>query len=437
MVRDLHAAGLAVILDVVYNHTGEGDHEGPTLSFRGLDDGASYRSDPADRRRFDDVTGTGNTLDMRQPAMRELVLASLRYWLTEMHVDGFRFDLAVALARTDAGFDPAAPFLQQVAEDPILSDAILIAEPWDIGPGGYRLGAFHAPWAEWNGRYQDTVRDLWRGAPGALADFGRRFTGSADLFEASDRGPFASVNYVTTHDGFTLADLVSYDHKHNGANGEGGADGEADDRSWSCGVEGPTEDTEVLALRARQRRNLLATLLLSQGTPMLLAGDEIGRSQGGNNNAYCQDNEVSWTDWAGADVVMEAYVRRLLALRQASPSLRQPEWIGSDDGGDGTGTIGWFAPEGRRMRDHDWYAEPTALGIVLGRDPTFYIALNPAPEARWFTLPSERNAEHASWSVVFDTAFEDAFEPPAGGAPITDTAVRVEGRSLVLLGTAV
>jgi isoamylase len=428
MVRALHAAGLEVFLDVVYNHTGEGDHRGPTLNFRGLDDGSSYVSDPHDRRDLHDVTGTGNTVDMRTTDMHELVLDSLRYWATEMHIDGFRFDLATALARTDTGFDAAAPFLEAVQEDPVLREVALIAEPWDIGPEGYQLGGFPAPWTEWNGRYRDTVRDFWRGSPEAMADLGRRFSGSADLFGAPGRGPLSSINYVTTHDGFTLADLVSYEQKHNDANGEGGTDGEHDNRSWNCGIEGPTDDPGIVALRARQRRNLLATLFLSQGTPMLLGGDEIGRSQGGNNNAYCQDNEVSWTDWSTADLALFDFVRGLIALRRGHDGLRQERWlVTGTDPSLGAASIAWFRPDGEPMDDVDWHSRPAGLGILLRTDERLFITLNPAAEERRFVLPDE-----GRWATLLDTAYADLFGAPDPETTDGISTARLESHSLAL-----
>ncbi len=297
MVRALHEAGLEVILDVVYNHTAEGNQLGPTLSFRGIDNADYYRLTDADRRHYFDTTGTGNSLLMSSPHVLQLIMDSLRYWVLEMHVDGFRFDLAAALARQFHEVDRLSAFFDLVQQDPVVSQVKLIAEPWDVGDGGYQVGNFPPLWTEWNGKYRDAVRDFWRGQPAALPEFASRLTGSADLYDSDNRRPIASVNFVTCHDGFTLADLVSYDHKHNEANGEDGRDGTDDNRSWNCGAEGPTDDPDVLALRARQQRNFLATLLLSQGVPMLLAGDELGRTQHGNNNGYCQDNELSWVHW--------------------------------------------------------------------------------------------------------------------------------------------
>ena len=428
MVRALHGAGLEVFLDVVYNHTAEGDHRGPTLTFRGLDDGASYISDPDDRRHLLDFTGTGNTVDMRQPSMHDVVLDSLRYWTSEMHIDGFRFDLATALARTDSGFDQAAPFIEAVRHDAALQDVTLIAEPWDTGPEGFQLGGFPAPWAEWNGRYRDTVRDFWRGSAAALPDLGRRLTGSADLFAAAGRGPLKSINYVTTHDGFTLADLVSYDHKHNEVNGEDSADGEDDNRSWNGGTEGPTDDPDVQTLRARQQRNLLATLFLSQGTPMLLGGDEVGRSQGGNNNAYCQDNETSWTNWANADTALLDFVRGLAALRREHRGLRLDEWLAADLPADAdSASISWHRPDGQPMLDADWHADPARLGILLHGEERLYIALNPASDEQPFRMPG-----HGRWAALLDTASADPFRTTEPTIDAGITTARLRAHSLAL-----
>ncbi len=342
MVRALHAAGLEVVLDVVFNHTAEGDEQGPILCFRGLDNPAYYRlaEDPS---RYVDNTGCGNTLDTHRPQGLRLVMDSLRYWVAEMHVDGFRFDLAASLGRATSDFDPFGGFLDAVGQDPVLSQVKLIAEPWDVGQGGYDLGDFPPGWSEWNGRYRDTVRDYWRGTPGTLADFATRLTGSSDLF-GGGRRPTASVNLVTVHDGFTLTDLVSYDAKHNEANGENNRDGTTDNRSWNCGVEGPTDDDGVLELRARQRRNLLATLLLSEGVPLLLAGDELGRTQGGNNNAYCQDNAIGWTDWAAADTDLTEFVATLCHLRRGAALFHRGQFLERDE-------VAWLRPDGEPMQD--------------------------------------------------------------------------------------
>ena len=348
MVRALHDAGIEVILDVVYNHTAEGNHLGPVLSLKGIDNAAYYRLVPDDPRFYYDTTGTGNSLNVRHPHTLQLIMDSLRYWVTEMHVDGFRFDLAASLARQFHEVDRLSAFFDLIQQDPVVSQVKLIAEPWDIGEGGYQVGNFPALWSEWNGRYRDTVRDFWRGEPATLGEFASRLTGSSDLYQADARHPGASVNFVTAHDGFTLRDLVSYNDKHNEANGEDNADGESHNRSWNCGAEGDTDDAAVLALRHRQQRNFLATLLLSQGVTMLLAGDEFGRTQGGNNNAYCQDNEISWFDWEHTDEALADFTRRLIALRREHPVLRRRRWFqglpirGSVD-------LGWC--QARRRRD--------------------------------------------------------------------------------------
>jgi isoamylase len=388
MVAALHAAGLEVLLDVVFNHTAEGDEHGPTLCFRGIDNPAYYRlaQDPS---RYVDDTGCGNTFDTHRPHGLRLVMDALRYWVTEMHVDGFRFDLAASLGRATADFDPFGGFLDAVGQDPVLAEVKLIAEPWDIGQGGYDLGNFPPGWSEWNGRYRDTVRDYWRGARGTLGDFATRLTGSSDLF-GGGRRPTASVNLITVHDGFTLNDLVSYDAKHNEANGEGNRDGTDDNRSWNCGVEGPTDDPAVLELRARQRRNLLATLLLSEGVPLLLAGDELGRTQDGNNNAYCQDNELSWVDWAAADAELTAFVTQLIGLRRQAEILHRGRFLGHDD-------VTWLRPDGAPMGDSDWGdADARAIALVL---PHAALLVNAWWEPLTFRLPGD-----GEWDVVLDTA---------------------------------
>ena len=323
MVKALHAAGIEVILDVVYNHTAEGNHLGPTLSFKGIDNPAYYRLVDDDPRFYYDTTGTGNSLNMRHPHVLQLIMDSLRYWVTEMHVDGFRFDLASTLARQFHEVDRLSAFFDLIQQDPVVSRVKLIAEPWDVGEGGYQVGNFPPLWSEWNGKYRDTLRDFWRGEDQTLGEFASRITGSSDLYQDDGRHPYASINFVTAHDGFTLADLTAYNDKHNDANGEGGADGESHNSSWNCGAEGPTDDPEVNELRGRQRRNFLATLLLSQGIPMLLGGDEIGRTQGGNNNAYCQDNEISWFDWEHIDGELLAFTQRVIAFRSAHPVFRR------------------------------------------------------------------------------------------------------------------
>jgi isoamylase len=417
MVRELHRAGIEVLLDVVFNHTGEGSHLGPTLSFRGLDNASYYRLMPGDPSRYLDFSGCGNALDTRHPYVLQLLMDSLRYWVAEMHVDGFRFDLAPALARDRLAFDRTASFLQLVHQDPVLRRVKLIAEPWDLGDGGYQVGGFPPPWSEWNGRYRDAIRDVWRGRDGALPEFAARFAGSADLYQARARRTSASINFVTCHDGFTLRDLVSYNEKHNADNGEDNRDGEQVNRSWNCGVEGETTDGEVLALRARQVRNLLTTLLLSQGVPMLLAGDELGRTQRGNNNAYCQDNAVSWLDWDHADAALCAFVRGLLGLRARHPVLRRTTWftgtrVAIDDHPD----IGWYRPDGAAMTPPDWLAaHHRALGVFLHGDgiedktPTgdrisghsLFIALNASTSPCVFSLPAAVGP--GPWRCVVDT----------------------------------
>jgi isoamylase len=369
MVRNLHAAGVEVILDVVYNHTAEGNHLGPTLSFRGLDNRSYYRLKDDDPRFYVDFSGCGNALNVRHPQVLALIMDSLRYWVLEMHVDGFRFDLASALARGFHEVERLSTFFDLIHQDPVISQVKLIAEPWDVGEGGYQVGKFPVLWTEWNGRYRDTIRDFWRGARTGVADLAYRLTGSSDLYQSDGRRPYASINFVTAHDGFTLHDLVSYDRKHNEANGEGNRDGSDDNRSWNCGVEGPSDDPEIVALRERQKRNLLATLLLSSGVPMLLAGDERGRTQQGNNNAYCQDNEISWVDWRldehGAELLK--YTRALIALRNAHPVFRRRRFFqGQAIHGSGVKDIGWFTPDGAEMDEASWRAPDIAtLGVFL------------------------------------------------------------------------
>ena len=416
MVRGLHAAGLEVILDVVFNHTAEGDESGPTLCFRGLDNAAYYRL-AEDRSRYVDDTGTGNTFDTHQPQALRLVMDSLRYWVQEMHVDGFRFDLAASLGRGTADFDPHSAFLETIGQDPVLGAVKLIAEPWDIGFGGYELGAFPPGWSEWNGRYRDTVRDFWRGTERTLGDFATRVTGSSDLY-GRGRRPTASINLVTVHDGFTLADLVSYDSKHNDANGEHNRDGTDDNRSWNCGVEGPTDDPEIIALRARQRRNLLATMLLSEGVPLLLGGDELGRTQGGNNNAYCQDNAVSWVDWslAGGEGDLTEFVAGLVALRMSHPALHRRRFFADGD-------IQWLRPDGGEMTDSDWsqaFARAVALTSAKGQ---LMLLFNAWWEPLTFRLPEQLRT--SAMSVLVDTA--------GNGAGVAANEVTVDPRSLLVL----
>jgi isoamylase len=367
MVRALHAAGLEVILDVVYNHTGEGNHLGPTLSFRGIDNPSYYRLVEEDPRFYFDVTGTGNSLNVRSPNTLQLITDSLRYWVTEMHVDGFRFDLAAALARQFYDVDRLSAFFDIIHQDPVLSRVKLIAEPWDVGEGGYHVGNFPVRWAEWNGAFRDTVRDFWRGQAGGVRDIASCLTGSSSLYQWDGRQPWASINFVTAHDGFTLRDLVSYDEKHNEANGEGNDDGTTDNRSWNCGAEGETADAEVTALRDRQRRNLLATVLMSQGCPMICGGDEIGRTQHGNNNAYCQDNELSWLDWTDVDQGMLDFAKRVVALRREQPVLRRKRFFsGEATRRSGSKDLVWLLPNGSEFTDEDWEnSGERSIGVIL------------------------------------------------------------------------
>ncbi len=431
MVKALHAAGIEVILDVVYNHTAESDHQGPTLSFRGIDNAAYYRLRDDDPRYYVDYTGCGNSLNVRHPHALQLILDSLRYWILEMHVDGFRFDLASALARELHDVDRLSAFFDLVQQDPVVSQVKLIAEPWDVGEGGYQVGNFPPLWSEWNGKYRDTVRDFWRGQPYTLAEFASRLTGSSDLYETSGRRPVASINFVTCHDGFTLTDLVSYNRKHNDANGEDGADGTNDNRSWNCGAEGPTSDPAVRELRTRQRLNFLATLLCSQGVPMLLAGDELGRTQRGNNNAYCQDNQTSWVDWdmAEDESSLLEFARGVAELRRNHPVFRRRRFFtGPGDGAPGRpGDIAWFTPSGREMTDADWktgYAK--AMGVFLNGDAitepdprgdrvrgeTFLLLFSADSQPARFTLPGEDFGR--TWEVVLDTGAAGRLE---GGRP--------------------
>ncbi|HEU5417486.1 MAG TPA: glycogen debranching protein GlgX [Streptosporangiaceae bacterium] len=447
MVKALHAAGIEVILDVVYNHTAEGGELGPTLSFRGIDNAAYYQLDAAHPARYLDYTGCGNSLNVRHPHALQLIMDSLRYWVLEMHVDGFRFDLAAALARELHQVDRLATFFELVQQDPVVSQVKLIAEPWDVGEGGYQVGKFPPLWTEWNGKYRDTVRDFWRGQPATLPEFASRLTGSSDLYETSARRPVASVNFVTCHDGFTLADLVSYDHKHNEANGEGNRDGTDDNRSWNCGTEGPADDEAVTGLRARQVRNFLVTLFCSQGVPMLLAGDELGRTQRGNNNAYCQDNEISWVDWEGASKHADLleFTRMLAELRRAHPVFRRRRFFsGQPAAGTGLRDIIWLAPSGREMTEDDWrdgqamsvgvflngaaISEPGPRGDVV-RDDSFLLLFNARAEPVSFRLPAAEFA--AAWQVVADTAAAAADAAPASLAAAASAAV--PGRAALVL----
>jgi glycogen operon protein len=444
MVQRLHDAGMEVILDVVYNHTAEGNHMGPTLSFKGIDNASYYRLEPGAERWYQNFSGCGNTLNLHHPRVLQMVMDSLRYWAEEMHVDGFRFDLAASLAREVRGFDGGSAFLDAVRQDPVLSRVKMIAEPWDLGGDGYRLGGFPPGWSEWNGRYRDTVRRFWRGDSGLIGEMASRLTGSSDLFGWGGRRPWASLNFVTCHDGFTAADLVAYDRKHNDANAEGNRDGTDANYSWNCGVEGPTEQPLVNALRRRQMRNLLATMMLSQGVPMLLAGDEFGRSQGGNNNAYCQDNEISWVDWTSIDEEMLEFVCLLSELRRSHPVFRRPRFFeGKRLPGIRIKDITWVTPEGFEMTHADWnmpYAR--SIGFILGgeacaldnmtgeydMDDTFLVMLNAYHETVPYILPPA--ALGRSWEVVVDTAKPKRVRPAevweAGSAfPLQPRAVAV------------
>ncbi len=430
MVRTLHAAGMEVILDVVYNHTAEGNHLGPTLSFRGIDNPAYYQLVGDDRQYYMDYTGTGNSLNVGHPHSLQLIMDSLRYWVTEMHVDGFRFDLASTLAREFYEVDRLATFFELVQQDPVVSQVKLIAEPWDVGPGGYQVGNFPPQWTEWNGAYRDTVRDFWRGEPN-LGEFASRIAGSADLYEHSGRRPVASINFVTAHDGFTLRDLVSYEQKHNEANGEDGRDGADDNRSWNHGVEGPTDDAGINQARAQDQRNLLATLLLSQGVPMVLHGDELGRTQQGNNNTYAQDSELSWIDWERVDRPLIEFVAELTRLRREHPSLRRKRFFTGTSVRTGEGErlndIVWLHPEGRPMEDGDWHGEHRALGMYLNgdgiagrdrrgqpiRDDHFLLLFN-AGDAITVTLPDDEYAPR--WQVVVDTSGQCDTDKPVDAA---------------------
>jgi isoamylase len=415
MVKTLHEAGIEVILDVVYNHTAEGNHLGPTLSMKGIDNASYYRLVDDDPQYYMDYTGTGNTLNMRNPFVLQLVMDSLRYWATEMHIDGFRFDLASALARSLHEVDRLSAFFDLVQQDPVVSRLKLIAEPWDIGEGGYQVGNFPAQWAEWNGRYRDCIREHWAGGKSGLGEFAYRITGSSDLYEAAGRAPHASVNFITAHDGFTLRDLVSYHEKRNEANGEDNRDGESHNRSWNCGAEGETDDEVVLTLRARQQRNLLTTLLLSQGVPMILGGDEMGRTQHGNNNAYCQDNEISWFHWDERDESLVEFTRGLTALRKAHPTFHRRQFFQGRDVHGGQTDLGWYDAEGAEMTDEDWGRVDTqVLAVFISgemiemgprgdqiTDDDFLWLVNAGHDPVAFHLPPKL-ADRA-WEVVVDT----------------------------------
>lgn len=447
MVKALHKGGIEVILDVVYNHTGEGNHLGPTLSLRGIDNPTYYRLVEDDPRYYMDFTGCGNSLNVSHPQVLKLIMDSLRYWVTEMHVDGFRFDLASALARELYEVDSLAAFFDIIHQDPVLSDVKLIAEPWDIADGGYQVGRFPLLWSEWNGKYRDTVRDYWRGIDGSLAEFAYRFTGSSDLYEFNGRRPSASINFITAHDGFTLTDLVSYNEKHNEANGEDNRDGESYNRSWNCGVEGETDDSEVLTLRHRQRRNFLATLFLSQGVPMMVSGDELGRTQKGNNNVYCQDNELAWLDWdlQEANANLLDFTRQLIYFRRQHPVFRRRKWFqGQAIYGSQVSDLGWFNPNGEEVSEEQWLdgtskeiavfingEEIPARGPQGERvmDDSFLLFFNAHYEPIEFMLP--KSLQTHEWFVVLDTTQPHFAKNGAGFKG--HTSIEVEARSLVLL----
>ncbi len=442
MVRALHEAGIEVILDVVYNHTAEGNHLGPTLGFKGIDNPDYYRLVDGDPRHYMDTTGTGNSLLMRSPHVLQMIMDSLRYWVTEMHVDGFRFDLASTLARELHEVDRLSAFFDLVQQDPVLSQVKLIAEPWDVGPGGYQVGNFPSRWTEWNGRYRDTIRDLWRGRPATLPEFGSRFTGSSDLYQDDTRRPAASINFVTCHDGFTLQDLVSYDHKHNEANKEGNRDGTDDNRSWNCGAEGPA-DLTIESLREQQKRNFLTTLFLSQGVPMLSHGDELGRTQHGNNNGYCQDNELTWVDWSDVreNWLLLEFTQRLAELRKKHPVFRRRRFFYGKPVR-GLSDIAWLTPSGEEMTDADWnvgYAkslavflngdaitEPDRRGRPI-RDDSFLLLFNAHHDTIAFTIPKDYGD---MWQTEIDTAMPITLDIRLSRA---GEAVDVPGRSVRVL----
>lgn len=444
MVKELHKAGIEVILDVVYNHTAEGNHLGPTLSFRGIDNLSYYRLTD-DKRYYMDYTGTGNTLNAMMPTVLRLIMDSLRYWVLEMHVDGFRFDLAASLARELHEVDRLGSFFDIIHQDPVISQVKLIAEPWDIGEGGYQVGNFPPGWAEWNGKYRDCMRDYWRGAESMLGEFALRFTGSPDLYEDNNRQPTASINFITAHDGFTLRDLVSYNEKHNEANGEGNNDGESHNRSWNCGYEGETDVPAITLLRKKQVRNFLTTLFLSQGVPMLVAGDELGRTQSGNNNAYCQDNEISWVDWEGADLDLLTFSKKIIHFARRHPVFNRRRWFkGQAFKGVDVEDIAWFRPDGEEMTDENWRDDfAKTLGIFLNGkaipspgpkgekiiDDNFFLIFNAHHDAISFLLPPQKFGRH--WAKILDTAI-DYFEETGEIHPAKKT-IQIEGRSIVLL----
>ncbi|MDB5602624.1 MAG: glgX [Xanthobacteraceae bacterium] len=445
MVLVLHDAGIEVILDVVYNHTGEGNHLGPTLSLRGIDNASYYRLMPDDPRYCEDFTGCGNTLDMRHPRVLQMVMDSLRYWVEVMHVDGFRFDLATTLAREERDFDPRGGFLDAVRQDPCLSQVKLIAEPWDVGPGGYQVGHFPPGWTEWNDRFRDTIRKFWRGDGGLIGEVAGRLSGSADIFAHRGRGPWSSVNFVTAHDGFTLEDLVSYNDKHNEANQEDNRDGSTDNASWNCGVEGPTNDPAILALRRRQKKNLMASLLLAQGTPMLLAGDELGNGQAGNNNAYCQDNEIGWIDWSHDHITrfgIVPFVRKLIELRKSHPAFRRRRFLSGDPRVNGLPDVVWLTPQGVPKTEEDWkFFDARVLALLLNGAyepdeapgltkpaPHLLMFFNGHHELMPFILPP---AYELRWNVFADTSVEDGEETKEQYVP--GSSYGVQARSLAIL----
>jgi len=447
MVKTLHSAGIEVILDVVYNHTAEGSHLGPTISFRGIDNVSYYRLTPDQPRYYNDFTGCGNTLNMQHPRVLQLIMDSLRYWVLEMHVDGFRFDLASALARELHEVNRLGAFFDILHQDPVLSQVKLIAEPWDIGSGGYQVGNFPVGWAEWNDRYRDTMRAYWKGDGGLIGEFASRFTGSSDLYNHSGRKPYASINFITAHDGFTLHDLVSYDTKYNEANGEDNHDGTDNNLSWNCGVEGPTDDADINALRARQKRNMLATLLFSQGVPMFVAGDEMGRTQGGNNNAYCQDNEISWVNWdlSEDDRELLAFVQRVIGLLHAHPVFRRQHFLkGHAVQGGSTKDVHWLKPDGKDMTEAEWDHDfARCLGVYLAgealkerdprgrpiRDDNFLLLFNAHHEEIQFVLPETQPG--CIWETLLDTHFKA--DLASDGSFPGNTSYPIQGRSLVML----
>ncbi|WP_428329376.1 glycogen debranching protein GlgX [Mucilaginibacter sp.] len=445
MVKELHKAGIEVILDVVYNHTGEGNQLGPTLSFKGIDNASYYRL-TEDKRYYMDYTGTGNTLNAMLPNVLRYIMDSLRYWITEMHVDGFRFDLAATLARELREVNKLSSFFEIIYQDPVISQVKLIAEPWDIGEDGYQVGKFPPGWGEWNGKFRDCMRDYWRGADSVLGEFAQRLTGSADLYQDDNRKPTASINFITAHDGFTLNDLVTYNDKHNDANGEDNNDGESNNRSWNCGVEGPTDDETINKLREQQKKNLLTTLFLSQGVPMLVAGDEFGRTQQGNNNAYCQDNEISWLNWDSMDKELLGFTQKLIALRQEHPAFRRRRWFRGRPTDEGVEDIGWFLPEGNEMGEENWSNDfAKSLAIFLNGkglhyvdqkgenviDDNFYLIFNAYHEPLDYVIPEKIRGRE--WKKVLDTGEGQ----PEEKANVVNDVITVSGRSIILLQQAV